>query len=66
MKLKCQWHPVSMWTLTLSLQRGAVQWWQDPIRNRAVLKSRAGHIYDFTYVKRLGWLIRRRAGVNIN
>lgn len=55
-----KWRPIKVWHLTVALHRGAVAWVEDPQRNRQVLRSRTGTLYDYTYSRQVGWLIRRR------
>lgn len=54
------WRPLSLWRATVALSRGAIQWWHCPRTDKPVIRTRAGAIYDLTYMPSFGWMIRPR------
>lgn len=54
-----RWRYIPLWRVVVALQRGTLEWWNDPKRVTTVLRARSGAIYDFKR-SRLGWFLRRR------
>lgn len=54
------WRKLSLWRLTIALAKGTIEWWADPrYHKKPVLRSRAGHFYEYQRTPE-GLLIRRK------
>lgn len=53
-----KWHTISLWNLTMAIDRGGLKWWVNPVNKKPALRSRVA-TYDFICSARGLWMRRR-------